>query len=166
MSSQPPPGSVHLVLLSQENPFYLEIPTAIITPLCLRPRKYLRYLGWCVLGVIGVLQDGQRSEIALDGELVDQGVYYYIVPGENILAHAIDIEVIKQRTHVQSETTQTREDFCTRVLERDGYCVWTGLEGVGMHIIPHRRGDAVCSHYYCPGMRELNSVYLYSGSNL
>ena len=118
-----------------------------------------RSLGWCVLGVIGVLQDGQRSEIALDGELVDQGVYYYIVPGQNVLAHAIDIEVIKQRTHVQSETTQTREDFCTRLLERDGYCVWTGLEGVGMHIIPHRRGDAVCSHYYCPGMRELNSVY-------
>lgn len=160
MSSQPPSGFVKLVLFSHENPFYLEIPTAIIATLCLRPQKYLRYLGWCVLGVIGVLQDGQKIEIALDGELVDQGVYHYIVPSQNILAHAIDLDVIRHRTHDPSETTRTREDFRTRLLERDGRCVWTGLErGVGMYIIPHRRGDAVCSHYCCPGMRELNSVY-------
>ena len=148
--SQPPSGFIHLILLSQEDPFYLEIPTAIVATVCLRPRKYLRYLGWCVLGVIGNVADEQRpgNVIALDGELVDQGVYHYIVPDQNVLAHAVDPEVIRPRTRVPSETT-TREDFGAKLLERDGICVWTGVHGVGMHIIPHGRGDEVHSHYSC-----------------
>lgn len=141
MSSQPPSGFIHLVLLSQQNPFYLEIPTAIVGTVCLSPRKYLRYLGWCVLGIIGVLKDEQGNEIALDGELVDQGVYHYIVPDQNVLAHAIDLEVIKQRSQVSSETMRLHENFRTKLLERDGCCVWTGLDGLGMHIIPYERGD-------------------------
>ena len=125
------------------------------------PRKYLRYLGWCVLGVDGVLKDEPGNGIALDGELVDQGVYHYIVPGQNVLAHAVDLEVIKQRSGVPSETTRTREDFRTRVLERDGSCVWTGLDGVGMHIIQYGRGDEACSYYSCPtSMRAEFSILL------
>jgi hypothetical protein len=151
MPSQPPSGFIHLVLLSQQNPFYLQIPAAIVPTLCLSPRKYLRYLGWCVLGIIGDLKDEQGNEIALDGELVDQGVYHYIVPDQNVLAHAVDLGVIKQRSQVPSETTRTYEDFRTMLLERDGCCVWTGLMGLGMYIIPYERGDEVCSHYYCPG---------------
>ena len=145
MSSRPPSGFVHLILLSQQNPFYLQIPTAIVPTLCLSPRKYLRYLGWCVLGVIGVLKDEQGSEIALDGELVDQGVYHYIVPDHHVLAHAVDLEVIKQRSQLPSESTRTHETFRTRLLERDGCCVWTGMEGMGMYIFPYRRGDEACS---------------------
>ena len=69
--------------------------------LCLQPRKYLRYLGWCILGVIGDVSDEQGNVIALDGELIDQGVYHYIVPeGQNILAHAVDPEAIRQRSQV------------------------------------------------------------------
>ena len=162
MSSQPPSGFIHLILLSQEIPFYLEIPIAIVSTVCLSSRKYLRYLGWCVLGVDGVLKDEQGNEIALDGELVDQGVYHYIVPGQNVLAHAVDLEVIKQRSGVPSETTRTREDFRTRVLERDGRCVWTGLPGgVGMHIIPYGRGNEACSYHSCPiSMRAKFSILL------
>ena len=163
MTSQPPSGFIHLILLSQENPFYLEIPIAIVSTLCLSPRKYLRYLGWCVLGVDGVLKDEQGNEIALNGELLDQGVYHYIVPLQNVLAHAVDLEVIKQRSQVPSETTRTREDFRTRVSERDGSCVWTGLDGVGMHIIPYGRGDEACSrsYYSCPtSMRAKFSILL------
>lgn len=155
-----PSGFIHLVLLSQENPFYLEIPTAIIATLCLSPRKYLRYLGWCVLGAIGVLSDVQGNEIALDGELVDQGVYRYIVSDQDVLAHAVDLEVIKQRSQVPTETTETHEDFRAKVLERDGCCVWTSMQGVGMHIIPYSRGDEACLHYSCPGMRAKFSILL------
>jgi hypothetical protein len=153
MSCQPPSGFIHLVLLSQQNPFCLQIPIAIVPTLCLSPRKYLRYLGWCVLGVIGDLKDEQGNEIALDGELVDKGVYHYIVPDQNTLAHAVDLEVIMLRSQVssESETKRTDEDFRTRLLERDGHCVWTGMMGIGMYIIPYERGDEVCSHYYCPG---------------
>ena len=137
--------------MSQEDPFYLEIPSAIVATVCLKPRKYLRYLGWCVLGVIGDVSDEQGNVIALDGELVDQGVYHYIVPDQNVLAHAVDPEVIRSRSQISSETT-AREDLGTKLLERDGICVWAGVPGVGMHIIPHGRGDEVHSHYSCSGI--------------
>jgi hypothetical protein len=68
------------------------------------------------------------------------------------LAKAIDLEVIKGRTHEASETTQTREDFRRKLLERDPCCVWTGVDkedGIGMHIIPHRRGSEVRSTIQC-----------------
>lgn len=159
MSSQLPSGFIHFVLLAEENPFYLEIPTAIVATVCLSPLKYLRYLKWCVLGVIGVLIHEHPNAIALNGELLDQGVYHYIVPGQNVLAHAVDLEVIKQRSQVPSETTGTPEDFRTRTLERDG-CVWTSLEGIGMHVIPYGRGDEACSHYSSTGLRA-NSVYCF-----
>jgi hypothetical protein len=51
----PPPESIHLILLKfrreNEDPFYLEIPIHVVITVCISPRKYLRYLGWCVLGV-------------------------------------------------------------------------------------------------------------------
>jgi hypothetical protein len=103
-------------------------------------------------GASSVLLDEQANVIALNGELLDQGVYHYVVPDQNVLVHAVDLEVIKQRSQVPSETTRTREDFCTRILERDGCCVWTGLDGMEMHIISYRRGDEACSHYSCPSM--------------
>lgn len=65
----------------------------------LSPRKYLQYLGW---SVIGVLIDEQGNETELNGELLDQGVYHYIVPDQDALAHAVDLEVIKQRFQVPS----------------------------------------------------------------
>jgi hypothetical protein len=82
-----PSGSIHLILLSQKDPFYREIPTAIVTSL-LNPTK-VPTISWMVRPRRhGDLKDGQGNEIALNGELVDQGVYRYIVPGPNVLAHA------------------------------------------------------------------------------
>ncbi|KAF8812071.1 hypothetical protein BYT27DRAFT_7252263 [Phlegmacium glaucopus] len=79
-------------ILEDGNQISLEIPIDITSAVCLNPRKYLRYLGWCILGL-----------------------HTYIVPVNDPLAHAVDIEVIKQRPQ-------------------------TGLDG-GMHIIPYQRGD-------------------------
>jgi hypothetical protein len=75
----PSVGHVHLVLYEPQN-FYLEIPIAIIDTLCLKPRKYLRYLGWCVLGELGTLKDAEMNDVDLDGNLVDQAVYHYKLP--------------------------------------------------------------------------------------
>jgi hypothetical protein len=52
-----PEGYVRLNLLyeEEESPFYLQIPLDIIASLCLKPRKYLRFLGWCILGIKGDL---------------------------------------------------------------------------------------------------------------
>ena len=60
----------------------------------------------------------------------------------------VDVEVIKARTAVPSETTGTRHGFRTRLIERDINCVFTGLEArdsEGSHIIPFIRGSEVRS---------------------
>ena len=158
-------SKTHKLQLSQRAPLFQScLLTEIVATLSLSPRKYLRYLGWCVLGVIGVLNDEEGNEIELDGELDDRGVYHYILPDQTVLAHAVDLEVIKQRSQVSSETTGTHKDFRTRVLERDGCCVWTGMYGIGMHIIPYERGDKACSHCSFPCMLT-KLVYCSSGSN-
>jgi hypothetical protein len=63
----------------------------------------------------------------------------------------VDLEVIKQRSGVPSETTETRENFCADLLVRDLCCVWTGnapARGAGMHIIPYRPDSEVCSTFF------------------
>ena len=142
--------------MSQEDLFYLEIPTAIVSTVCLRPRKYLRYLGWCVLGVIGDVSDEQGNVVELDGELVDRGVYHYIVPDQNVLAHAIDLEVIKQRSQVSPKTsTRTLRDFSAKLLEHDGiWPVCTGLGYISSHTNEAMRHVHVTLALVC----ELNSV--------
>jgi hypothetical protein len=73
-----PLGHVHLVLVRRPR-FYLEIPIDIIHSLCLKPRKYLIFLGWCILGVEGVLMERHDGgELESDGILDDKGLYYYV----------------------------------------------------------------------------------------
>jgi hypothetical protein len=115
----------------------------------LKPRKY----GWRILGVNGELalvHDGDR--IDTEGNLDDQGMYYYVVAEgtgmfvffamlvvrqahgivmTNCLFHedlthaVIDVDVIKMRTNI---TSRTCDDFRNTLLERDACCVWTGGE--------------------------------------
>ena len=76
-----PSRHVRLILAHQAQ-FYLDIPLNIISSLCLKPRKYLRFLGWCILGVDGSLSDGPGSAaLSLNGDLDDQESYYYITAG-------------------------------------------------------------------------------------
>jgi len=146
MSDPVPEGHVRLVLFSRDDSsFCLQIPLDIIDSLCLKPRKYLVFLGWCILGVEGqlALVNGGGG-IPTNGSLEDQGIYYYVA-NVGDLSTAVDLEVIKQRTNVPSETAGTRDDFRARLLDRDIGCVWTGLEpeygGEGTHIIPFKRGS-------------------------
>jgi hypothetical protein len=81
MGAVPEFGYVHLILIYQENTsFCLQIPLDIIHSLCLKPCKYLIFLGWCVLGVGGFLSlkhDG--DQIPTDGDA--EGTYYYVIQG-------------------------------------------------------------------------------------
>jgi hypothetical protein len=64
------------------------------------------------------------------------------------LRRAVDLQVIKARDKVASESTITRDTFRDQLVKRDVLCVWTGMPaqlGVGLHIIPYKRGDKVCS---------------------
>jgi hypothetical protein len=78
----PKPGNIWLFLYRPSNsnadkPFYLDIPVHIITRLCQHPRKYLRYLGWCILGIEGQVTR-QGEDIGDRGVLADQGIYDYV----------------------------------------------------------------------------------------
>jgi hypothetical protein len=84
-----PEGHVALILLhdlhepEEVSSFYLQIPLAAIGSLCLKPRKFLLFLGWCILGVEGVLAlENDGVGIGTDGNLDDQGVYYYVVAAD------------------------------------------------------------------------------------
>ncbi len=139
----PQPGFVHLVL---RDIFYLEIPIQIVSSLCLKPLKYLRYVGWSVMGVMGELKDHQGNPVDLDGTLPDQSVYEYKTLGPIDRACVVRPDHIKKRSSTAfSEYTPRRANFRQEVLDRDGRCVWTGVGlGNAMHILPHRLGDNVC----------------------
>ncbi|KAI9566234.1 hypothetical protein HD554DRAFT_2315664 [Boletus coccyginus] len=143
MGLRPPPGHIHLVLFDRKpNPFYLEIPLRIIREVCLHPPKFLRYLGRCVLGAEGSLQHSRGDLVDLGGQLVDRDTYYYRLPAQqDVLSHAVDLEVIKLRSKVSTQKT-TRGNFRRKLAMRDGeQCVWTGLPSDAMYIIPWSKGD-------------------------
>ena len=138
-------GHVRLVLVHGYQ-FYLEIPLNIISSLCLKPRKYLVFLGWCILGVEGGLAESHDSGgMAVEGDLSDRGVYYYVTDGQTgklssrlsllfcmrtnfplaneDLSHAVDLDVIKERSNMHSNTTDTRDKFRDKLLKRDVLCL-------------------------------------------
>ncbi len=88
----PQEGNIQLIVLRPlDSPaVYLEIPVVHLIPLCIRPRKYLRYLGWCILGVEGhVARDSPQplNDIKDDGELESGSVYSYRTPEGLYLFH-------------------------------------------------------------------------------
>jgi hypothetical protein len=91
----PEEGHVHLILLNEENSsFYLDIPIDIIQSLCLKPLKYLLYLGWCILGVEGVLApEPGGEEIDTDGNLDALDIYYYVGP-ENAGTFSLTVSLL------------------------------------------------------------------------
>ncbi|KAF9506089.1 hypothetical protein BS47DRAFT_1399804 [Hydnum rufescens UP504] len=106
------------------------------------PRRYLAFLGWCIFGTVGELARALNSAaLELDGVLDDDGLYQYVVNGGDF-GRMVDLEVIKQRSSVPSETTNTRDAFRDSLLERDECCVFRGVSrGHGIRIIPPERGS-------------------------
>jgi hypothetical protein len=71
------PGHVRLTLIRDANSyFFLEIPRDRIVALCLKPLRYLLFLGWCILGTEGVLHHN-GAEIGTNGNLDVGGIYHY-----------------------------------------------------------------------------------------
>jgi hypothetical protein len=57
---------------------------------------------------------------------------------------AVDLEVIRARDRVASESTITCDTFHEQLVRCDALCVWTGMPvelGVGLHIILYKQGD-------------------------
>jgi hypothetical protein len=83
-STPVPDNSVWLILIHQRvlsKSFYLQIPLDVINTLCSRPRKYLLFLGWCVLGMEGVLAVEPNGDgIVTEGGLNNRAIYYFVTP--------------------------------------------------------------------------------------
>ncbi|KIJ36505.1 hypothetical protein M422DRAFT_261056 [Sphaerobolus stellatus SS14] len=63
-----PPLADHIQLVlyndhSIEHDFYLEIPIWVMTQHFLKPFKYLKYIGWAILGAEGVIKDDNLDEV-------------------------------------------------------------------------------------------------------
>ena len=81
----PQEGNIQLIIYTppESSALYLEVPIAHIIPLCVRPRKFLRYIGWCIMGVEGhVSRDSPTpiDNIGDDGDLTGGHVYSYQLP--------------------------------------------------------------------------------------
>ena len=83
---QPQEGNIQLIVFrpaSDSPTLYLEIPLFHLAPLCKYPRKYLRYLGWCIMGVEGyVARDSPWpvDDIGDEGALEAGHVYSFRLP--------------------------------------------------------------------------------------
>ena len=83
-----PPGYIRFILIHDNaSAFYLQIPLNIITSLCQNPRKYLLFLGWCILGIQGFLAVNRDGEdIGELGGLEAEAIYYYVTPNSGVTA--------------------------------------------------------------------------------
>lgn len=111
----------------QHESFYLVCRSnRVITDACRHPPKHLRYLGWCVLGS---LQDGQGHQVCL-GHLSlrvtcsSTGLpFMFLCNSEandtsDVLFHAV-LEVIRLRSQVPSQTTETLVDIPPHEMRND-----------------------------------------------
>ena len=94
-------GHVRLILLHDENcSLYLDIPLIIIESLCLKPLKYLLFLGWCILGVEGVLAyESDEDEVDTDGILSAREIYYYNAEDAGTFSLTIPLLLCAQNTY-------------------------------------------------------------------
>ncbi|TFK53190.1 hypothetical protein OE88DRAFT_1807068 [Heliocybe sulcata] len=139
MAANPGYVSLHLGVIGS---VWLYIPIDIVTRLCFRPIKYLKYLGWVILDLEGVIHSGGQL-VDDDAELVPSGSYVYVVE-DLASATPVNVKVANKRTESQTQTS-AREAFRTILKRRDPVCIFTrklpfvGLQAV--HIVPFARGE-------------------------
>ncbi|KAF8529772.1 hypothetical protein BU17DRAFT_60537 [Hysterangium stoloniferum] len=133
----PPDTHVHLVLhRGKKSDFYLEIPVSVVADIVLKPFKFLRYLGWSVLGVGGDLLDGEDMAVDLEStELIARSTYRYRRRGDtdDPFEFAIDLEVIKQRSGYSCSSARNaifRQSLETRDSRGDDGEVFNDFDGI------------------------------------
>ncbi|KAJ6529483.1 hypothetical protein DFH09DRAFT_934820 [Mycena vulgaris] len=142
-------GHIHLILSHSTDDFYLEVPIAVIHSNSVHPIKYLRFLGWCVIGRLGAVKRTRGgADIADTAPLQDRRTYLYVYDAaDNALKYAVDLEVLKTRSHISTSASSkpTRDDaFKENLAERDVRCIFTSKPPgfcEGTHIIPFHKGD-------------------------
>ncbi|KAJ7246669.1 hypothetical protein C8J57DRAFT_1724736 [Mycena rebaudengoi] len=141
------PAHVRPLLSHEVDTFYLDIPISVVTANCLRPIKYLRFIGWCVIGILGTVnaaRDGQ--EIAHNAHIQDQAIYYYTYTAapNGAPQYAVDLEAANMRSNVSSSSSSRVDEFRVKLIQRDAACIFTDAPStvcIGSHIIPFHKGD-------------------------
>lgn len=154
----------------------LTIPITTCLRFSVFPLTWLCYLGFTICGREGHISDSpDGSEITYrptgppDNEppVIQPGVYYYVAKGEsyfNIPFHSFSSPMLDplwlhadmmddrasfDRSSFETATTSHSIHFRRDIINRDTSCVMTG-ETAGncqaCHIIPHSKGDEVCSN--------------------
>ncbi|KAJ7653837.1 hypothetical protein B0H17DRAFT_957194 [Mycena rosella] len=144
-------GHVHLILSHSTDDFYLEIPISVVQSNSVRPIKYLRFLGWCIMGILGTVRsDRAGADLADNALLQNQAIYFYVydAPDDDAaLQYAVDLEVIKARSHISASDSSARNratSFKETLVQRDASCIFTNAPQLlcqGTHIIPFHKGD-------------------------
>ncbi|KAJ7925799.1 hypothetical protein B0H13DRAFT_1113789 [Mycena leptocephala] len=144
-------GHIHLILSHSTDDFYLEIPISVVQSNSVRPIKYLRFLGWCIMGILGAVKsDRAGADLADTALLQDRGTYFYVYDAPNddaALRYAVDPDVIKARSHISASDSSIRARdaaFKESLLRRDASCIFTNKPPLfceGTHIIPFHKGD-------------------------
>ncbi|KAJ6618430.1 hypothetical protein B0H10DRAFT_1947613 [Mycena sp. CBHHK59/15] len=142
-------GHIRLILAHTSDDFYLDIPISVVNHNCVRPIKYLRFLGWCIIGILGTVRRHRKgADIGDDGSLLEQRAYFYVyaaVDKDASLKYAVDPEVIKPRSNVSSSNSSTRaSSFKASLVDRDASCIFTDAPPLfceGTHIIPFHKSD-------------------------
>ncbi|KAJ6557111.1 hypothetical protein B0H10DRAFT_2121174 [Mycena sp. CBHHK59/15] len=144
-------GHVHLILSHSTDDFYLKIPISVVQSNSVRPIKYLRFLGWCIMGILGTVKsDRAGADLADNALLQSQAIYFYVYDASDddaALQYAVDLDIIKARSHISaSDSSAWARDatFKDSLLQRDASCIFTNKPPMicqGTHIIPFHKGD-------------------------
>lgn len=160
----------------------LNMPIEDIDARCHRPTKYIRFLGWAILGVYGHISRNPGGEVeVLDNEALEADqTYYYISSGKTFdsigllnktlmpdqlvdatFRTAVDISIVDRSRVASTTATRDRGSFYEAVVARDSR---TQISSYGphtvaqaCHIIPFAKGDGVNSFCLPPVISMIDS---------
>ncbi|KAK0456475.1 hypothetical protein EV421DRAFT_1752673 [Armillaria borealis] len=125
---------------------FLAIPVADIAHITKRPVKFLRFVGFCILGVNGSIMS-EKGAFVEDDEAITEGRYYFVAPnasGES--SSLVDLNVIGDYVNGDNLywTSDEHRDFRDKVVARDRSGLVTNnipSDCGSTHIIPYAKGN-------------------------
>ncbi|KAJ7628363.1 hypothetical protein FB45DRAFT_36731 [Roridomyces roridus] len=157
MATPVPPGYIRLILTPQDDSFFLEIPTTVTTRNCRKALKYLRFLGFVILAVLGTIHPSRTDpEVDYEHDIVDGSTYYYTYPSTAGLPApgAVYPDILRRSvlgSAIGTVTSHRLNDFTKDVKKRDKRCIFSNNEidaSDADHIIDFHVGDAWIKHIF------------------
>ncbi|KIL55307.1 hypothetical protein M378DRAFT_188679 [Amanita muscaria Koide BX008] len=143
----------------------LSIPVETCQRFSVHPLRWLRYVGFTI-GTEGHISQSAAGPVVRYSEVdIQAGVYYYIPDSQD--PFLLDPDLMDDRTSDSSAISTRRADFAQRVTDRDGShgtCLMTGATTnfQACHIIPHAKGNQVCSEYLNHSQFSFQAQYMNS----